>query len=112
VADAQFYNKDRTFVDLAKQVTSKDSALSCNDIPEDCEAEVFLWEKCCLEVYSKSWVVLNADGGRAEGNPKRTAYPWAMMRNTAGQAMFAAPTLVREQGRTDLLSTLRADQPP
>lgn len=91
VADPQFYNKDRTFVDLAKQVTSEDSALPYDNIPEDHEAEVFLWKKCCLEAYAKSRVVLNADGSQAKGNPKRTVYPWAMMRDTVGQTMFASP---------------------
>jgi hypothetical protein len=54
VADPQFYNKDRTFIDLVKQVTSEDSALPYNNVPEDCEAEVFLWKKYCLEAYAKS----------------------------------------------------------
>lgn len=91
VADPQFYNKARTFVDLAKQVTSEDSALPYDHIPEDHTAEVFLWKRCCLEAYAKSRVVLNADGSHAKGNPKRTVYPWAMMRDTVGQTMFAAP---------------------
>ena len=90
-ADPQFYNKDRTFVDLAKQVTSEDSALPFDHIPEDHEAEVFLWKKCCLEAYTKSRVILNADGSHAKGTPKRTVYPWATMRDTAGQTLFAAP---------------------
>ena len=42
VADPQFYNQDRTFINLAKQVTSKDSALLYDLIPNDHEAEVFL----------------------------------------------------------------------
>ncbi len=91
VADPQFYNKDRTFVDLAKQVTSEDSALPYDHIPEDHEAEVFLWKKCCLDAYAKSRVVLNADGSHAKGTPKRTVYPWAMVRDTAGETLFAAP---------------------
>jgi len=91
VADPQFYNKDRTFVDLAKQVTSEDSALPYDHIPEDHEAEVFLWKKCCLEAYAKSRVVHNADGSHAKGTPKRTVYPWATMRDTVGQTMFASP---------------------
>ena len=91
VTDPQFYNQDRTFVDLAKQVTSEDSALPYDNIPGHHEAEVFLWKKCCLEAYAKSRVVLNADGSHAKGNPKRTVYPWATMRDTVGQTMFAAP---------------------
>ncbi|KAK6591327.1 hypothetical protein H4I96_12435 [Botrytis cinerea] len=75
--DAQFYNPDRTFVDLAKQVTSQDSALPFAHIPANHEAEVFLWKKCCLEAYAKSRVALEADGRTARGNPKRTVYPWA-----------------------------------
>ena len=42
VIDPQFYNKDRTFIDLAKQVTLEDSALLYDQIPDDREAEVFL----------------------------------------------------------------------
>ena len=75
VTDPQFYNQDRTFVDLAKQVTSEDSALPYDNIPGHHEAEVFLWKKCCLEAYAKSRVVLNADRSYAKGNPKRTVYP-------------------------------------
>jgi hypothetical protein len=89
--DPQFYNPDRTFVDLAKQVTSEDSALPYDEIPNDHEAEVFLWKKCCLDTYSKTRTVLNADGSSARGGPKRTAYHWAMMRDTIGQTLFAAP---------------------
>jgi len=91
VADPQFYNRDRTFIDLAKQVTSEDSALPYDQIPEEHEAEVFLWKKCCLDAYSKTRSVTNADGSRAKGNPKRTTYPWATMRDTIGQTLFAAP---------------------
>jgi hypothetical protein len=32
-ADPHFYNRDRTYVDFAKQVTSEDSALPYNYIP-------------------------------------------------------------------------------
>jgi hypothetical protein len=78
----QFYNKDRTFVDLAKQTTSKDSALPYDEIPADQEAEVFLW---------KTRTVLNPDGSPAKGNPKCRTYPWAAMRDTIGQTLFAAP---------------------
>ena len=42
MADPQFYNKDRTFVDLIKQVTLEDSALPYDHILEDYKAEVFL----------------------------------------------------------------------
>lgn len=40
--DPQFYNKDCTFVDLAKQITSEDSDLPYDPVPEDHEAEVYL----------------------------------------------------------------------
>lgn len=91
VADPEFYNKDRAFVDLAKQVTSEDSALPYDEIPDAHEAEVFLWKKCCLEAYSKTRIVTSAGKSRAKGNPRRTVYPWATMRDTIGQTMFAAP---------------------
>ncbi|KAK6591266.1 hypothetical protein H4I96_00003 [Botrytis cinerea] len=89
--DTQFYNPDRTFVDLAKQVTSQDTALPFDHILTHHEAEVFLWKKCCLEAYAKSRVVLEADGSPARGNPRRTVYPWATMRDTIGQTLFAVP---------------------
>jgi len=89
--DSQFYNKDRTFVDLAKQTTSEDSALPYDQIPADHEAEVFLWKRCCLDTYTKTRTVLNPDGSPAKGNPKCTTYPWATMRDTVGQTFFAAP---------------------
>jgi hypothetical protein len=87
----EFYNKDRTYVDLAKQVTSKDSAVPYDQIPDDHEAEVFLWKKCCLEAYSRTRAVLNVDGSKAKGNPRQTRYPWATMRDTMGLTLFAAP---------------------
>jgi len=48
VADPQFYNKDRTFIDLAKQVTSENSALPYDSVLEDYKVEVFLWKRCYL----------------------------------------------------------------
>jgi hypothetical protein len=42
-------------------------------------------------VYIKTRAVLNADGSPANGNPKRTTYPWATMRDTIGQTFFATP---------------------
>jgi hypothetical protein len=89
--DLQFYNKDRTFVDLGKQVTSEDSGLPYDNTPEDHEAEVFLWRRCCLEAYAKGRTVLNADGSVTKGSPKCTVYPWATMRDTVGQTLFATP---------------------
>ena len=89
--DPDFYNKDRTYVDLAKQTTSEDSALPYDQIPDDHEAETFLWRKCCLDAYSRTRTTLNPDGSKAKGNPKRTVYPWATMRDTVGQTFLAAP---------------------
>jgi hypothetical protein len=40
----QYYNKDRTFVDLAKQTTSEDSTLPCDPISGDHGAGAFLWK--------------------------------------------------------------------
>ncbi len=79
VADLQFYNRDRMFIDLAKQVTLEDSALPYDQILEEHEAEVFLQKKCYLDAYSKTQSVTNANGSRAKGNPKRTTYLQATM---------------------------------
>jgi hypothetical protein len=87
----EFYNKDHTYVDLAKQTTSEDSALPYDQISEEHEAETYLWKKCCLDAYSKTRTFLNPDGSKAKGNPKRTVYPWATMRDTMGQTFFTAP---------------------
>ncbi|KAL5344208.1 hypothetical protein ACLOAV_010826 [Pseudogymnoascus australis] len=87
----EFYNKDQKYVDLAKQVTSKDSAVPYDQIPEDHEADVFLWKKCCLDAYSRTRAVVNVDGSKAKGNPRQTAYSWATMRDTMGLTLFAAP---------------------
>ncbi|KFZ15728.1 hypothetical protein V502_05438 [Pseudogymnoascus sp. VKM F-4520 (FW-2644)] len=89
--DEQFYNKDRAYVDLAKQTTSDDSALPYDTIPDDHEAEVFLWKTCCLEAYRRTRTTLNPDGSRAKGSPRCTTYPWATMRDTMGLTLFAAP---------------------
>ena len=70
-------------------MTSEDSALPYDYIPEDYEVEVFLWKKCCLDIYTKSRVVLNMDGSRAKGTPKHMVYPWAMIRDIVGQTLFA-----------------------
>jgi hypothetical protein len=52
---------------------------------------VFLWKKYCLEAYTKSQLVLNTDRSHVKGTPKHMVYPWAMIRDTAGQTLFAAP---------------------
>jgi hypothetical protein len=67
-------------------VTSEDSALLYDNVPEDYKAEVFLWKKCCLEAYAKSRVVLNADGSHAKA--MRTAL--AGSSNLASIAGFQA----------------------
>lgn len=90
-ADPEFYNPDRTFVDIAKQVTSQDSALPYDQIPEDHEAEVFLWKKCCLDEHYKMRNVFNPDGSKAKGSPKRTVYSWATLRDSIGQTLLAVP---------------------
>jgi len=92
VADPQFYSKDRTFVDLGKQVTSEDSALPYDSLSSDFEAEVFLWKRCCLEAYARTRIQRLADGKRARGSPRLTTYPWATMRDTMGQTLFAVPS--------------------
>lgn len=89
--NSEFYNKDRTYVDIAKQITSEDSALPYDQISDEHEAETYLWKRCCLEAYAKTREVLNPDGSKAKGNPKRTVYPWATMRDTMGQTFFTAP---------------------
>ena len=89
--DEQFFNKNRTYVDLAKQTTSEDSALPFDRLSASHEAEVFLWKRCCLDAYAQTRTLLKPDGSKAKGNPKRTTYPWATMRDTMGQTLFAAP---------------------
>ena len=42
VTNLQFYNKNCTFVDLAKQATLEDTALLYNYIPKGYKVEVFL----------------------------------------------------------------------
>ena len=75
----QFYNKDQTFVNLAKQVMSKDSALLYDKILEDHEAEVFLQRKCCLDLYARTQRVLNANRSLANKNPRCLTYLQAMI---------------------------------
>ncbi|KAI8931113.1 hypothetical protein NX059_012123 [Plenodomus lindquistii] len=91
VADPHFYSRDRTFVDIGKQVTSEDSALPYDTIPEACEAEVYLWKRCCLEAYANTRIGRLANGKRTKGSARLTTYPWATMRETMGQTLFAEP---------------------
>lgn len=89
--DLQFYNKDYTFVDLAKQVSSEDHALLYDNIPDSHEAEVYLWKKCCLDMYTRTRKVSNADSSPAKGTPQVTIYTWATIRDTTGLTLFAVP---------------------
>jgi hypothetical protein len=91
VADPQFYSRDRTFVDIGKQVTSEDSALPYDVIPEACKAEVFLWKQCCLQAYTRTRIKRLPNGKAARGSARVTTYPWATMRDTVGQTLFAVP---------------------
>jgi hypothetical protein len=91
VADPQFYSKDRTYVDLAKQITSEDSALPYDQIPSHHEAETYLWRRCCLEAYTRTRITRQPDGKHARGSARCTTYPWATMRDTIGQTLFSAP---------------------
>jgi hypothetical protein len=91
VADLYFYNRDRTYVDFAKQVTSEDSALPYNYVPGYQEAETYLWRRCCLEAYARTRSVTLANGQKARSSPRCTTYPWATMRDTMGQTLFANP---------------------
>jgi hypothetical protein len=91
VADPQFYSRSATFVDLGKQITSEDSALPYDAVPNDHEAETYLWRRCCLAAYAERRVLTRADGQRARGSPRVATYPWATMRDTVGQTLFAPP---------------------
>lgn len=89
--DLQFCSRDRTFVDIAKSVTSKDSALPYDAVPDSFEAETYLWKRCCLDSYARTRVKLREDGRRARGSPQVTTYPWATMRDTMGQTLSTVP---------------------
>ncbi|KAF2177169.1 hypothetical protein K469DRAFT_697471 [Zopfia rhizophila CBS 207.26] len=88
VTNPQFYNKNHTYVDLVKQVTSKDSALPYNQIPDNRKAEVFLWRKCYLKAYAQTREVLNTNSSQAKGNAKHTMYLFTMMRDMMDQTLF------------------------
>jgi hypothetical protein len=80
VADPDFYSPASVFVDLAKQVSSPDSALlSSAPVPGE-EAEVYLWKGCCLDSYAKT---------RIEAKPKVRKYLYATMRDAASQTLSA-----------------------
>ena len=88
--DPQFCSRDRTFVDIAKEVTSEDYALPYDSVPNNFEAETFLWKRCCLEAYAHTRVKFLEDGKRARGSPSVATYPWATMRDTIGQTLSTA----------------------
>ncbi|KAF2279842.1 uncharacterized protein EI97DRAFT_438948 [Westerdykella ornata] len=90
-ADPQFYSKDRTYVDIAKTITSEDYAYPYDSVPEQFEAETFLWKRCCLESYARTCVKLLEDGKRAQGSPQVATYPWATMRDSMGQTLSTVP---------------------
>jgi hypothetical protein len=89
--DLQFCSRDRTYVDIAKLITSEDSVLSYDPVPENFEAETYLWKRCCLESYARTRVKLLEDGKWARGSPRVTTYPWATMRDTMGQTLSTIP---------------------
>jgi hypothetical protein len=91
VANPQFYSRSRTFVDIAKEVSSQDHVLPYDAVPDDFEAETFLWKRCCLESYARTRTKLLADGKHARGSPKVTTYPWATTRDSMGLILSAAP---------------------
>ena len=111
--DPQFCNKDRTFVDLAKQVMLEDSALPYDEILEDHEVELYLWKRCCLDAYAKTRTAVNADGSPAKGNPKHYTYPLATMWDNVGHHGLNSFCHAAWEGKprwSDILSILRSDQ--
>ncbi|CAE7221502.1 hypothetical protein PTTW11_11432 [Pyrenophora teres f. teres] len=90
-AHPQFYSRDRTFVDIAKTITSEDYAYPYEAVPDGFEAETYLWKRCCLESYARTRVKLLENGNRARGSPRVTTYPWATMRDSMGQTLTSMP---------------------
>ncbi|KAL5370972.1 hypothetical protein DPSP01_014565 [Paraphaeosphaeria sporulosa] len=87
----EFYSRDSTFVDIAKTVTSEDYAYPYDAVPDEFEAETYLWKRCCLESYARTRVRLLENGKRARGSPRVTTYPWATTRDSIGQTLFSVP---------------------
>ncbi|KAF7441634.1 hypothetical protein A1F99_140680 [Pyrenophora tritici-repentis] len=83
--------RDRTFVDIAKTITSEDYAYPYEAVPDGFEAETYLWKRCCLESYARTRVKLLENGNRARGSPRVTTYPWATMRDSMGQTLTSMP---------------------
>ncbi|RFU24964.1 hypothetical protein B7463_g11374, partial [Scytalidium lignicola] len=75
----------------AKQVTSQDSDLLYNIIPDDHEAECFIWRLCCQGKLFKSRTRYNADGDQVSRASKRTVYPFATFRDSCDQTIFSVP---------------------
>ena len=90
-AHLQFYSRDRTFVDIAKTITSEDYAYPYDAVPEEFEAETYLWKRCCLESYARTRVKLLENGKRARGSPRVATYPWATTRDSIGQTLSSVP---------------------
>lgn len=90
-AHPQFYSRDRTFVDIAKTITSEDYAYPYDAVPEEFEAETYLWKRCCLESYARTRVKLLENGKRARGSPRVATYPWATTRDLIGQTLSSVP---------------------
>ena len=90
-AHPQFYSRDRTFVDIAKTITSEDYASPYESVSDEFEAETYLWRRCCLESYARTRVKLLEDGKRARGSPRVATYPWATLRDSMGLTLSTLP---------------------
>jgi hypothetical protein len=53
-ANPEFYSRDRTYVDLAKLVTSLDFASRFGNVPAGFKLETYLWKRCCLNAYTRT----------------------------------------------------------
>ncbi|PVH92672.1 hypothetical protein DM02DRAFT_604978, partial [Periconia macrospinosa] len=91
IAHPQFYSRDRTFVDIAKTITSEDYAYLYDSVPDEFEAETYLWKRCCLESYARTRVKLLEGGKRARGSPLVATYPWATTRDSMGLTLSTMP---------------------
>jgi hypothetical protein len=72
-------------------VSLRDHALPFDAVPDDFEAETFLWKRCCLESYARTRVKLLEDGKRARGSPQVTTYLWATTRDSISLTLSTAP---------------------
>ena len=63
--DLQFYSRDRTFINIAKEVTLEDYALLYNSVPNNFKAETFLQKRCCLEAYAYTRIKFLEDSKQA-----------------------------------------------